>query len=296
MISQKTEYQKTLNIFRFYFAGLFVFVIVLCVLHWFFADLKSGGVYWFNLDKERNLATWFSGLLLCLFGCMAVMAYYWEGRRNAEGAAYFRLPVLWLGVGLAGVFFSLDELTILHENLLWRETRQISTQFGEAWKYVTQWQILFAPAILIIFTYFSIFFFNRFQSRSFSRYSAFAGLGCWSSSLLTEGLRGVFKLAGSSWYSVEVLFEEAMEMTGTIFLAGSLTLYVLEIALDFTEERRTQFQRGSRFLTKRVMMILSIVFLLFILSVAAIYVAARWQAETGAPIPRLIEKALSPKQ
>ena len=24
-------------------------------LHWFFSDFKAGGVYWFNLDKERNL-------------------------------------------------------------------------------------------------------------------------------------------------------------------------------------------------------------------------------------------------
>ena len=294
MASQKTDYQDTLNLLRFYFAGLFGCVIVLCALHWFFADLKSGGVHWFNLDKERNPATWFSGLLLCLFGCMAIWAYYWESRRNAEGAACFRLPALWLGVGLAGMFFSLDEVTILHENLLWRETRQISTQFGEAWKYVTQWQILFAPAILMIFMYFSIFFINRFQSCPGARYSAFAGLGCWTGSLLTEGLRGVFKVAGSSWYSVEVLVEETLEMTGTIFLAGAITLYVLDIALDFTQEQRTQFQRGSRFLTQRVVVVLSVVCLLFSFSGAAIYIAARWQAETSAPIPRLIEKALSP--
>jgi hypothetical protein len=294
MTSQKTDYQNTLSLLRFYFVGLFGCVIVLCALHWFFADLKSGGVYWFNLDKERNLATWFSGLLLCLFGCMAIWAYYWERRRNHEGEVCFRLPVLWLGVGLAGVYFSLDEVTILHENLLWRETRQISTQFGEAWKYVTQWQILFAPAILMIFAYFSLFFFNRFQASVKAWYSAFAGLGCWIGSLLTEGLRGIFKLAGSSWYSVEVLVEEALEMTGTLFLAGSITLYVLDIAVGFTQEQRVQFQRGSRFLTKRVMVVLSIIFVLLLLSGAAIYVAARWQAETGAPVPQLIKKALSP--
>ncbi|MCP4404978.1 MAG: hypothetical protein GY801_47710 [bacterium] len=296
MNSQHTSYTTLLRTFRVYTAGLIGIVLIFCLLHWFFPDSKAGGVYWFNLDKERNAATWFSGVLFFLFGCAAIVAFYWETRRETENPGCFRLPWLWLLVGLAGCYFSLDEVTILHENLLWRETRQISSRFGDTWKYVTQWQILFAPAILSMFAYFIIFFANRYRSSKQARYSAFAGLVCWFGSLTFEGLRGFLKLAGRSWYLLEVMCEEAMEMMGAIFLLGSMMLYVLDIAVRFDEERRAQFQTGARFLTKRAIITLGVVCVLFLLSGAVIYLAAQWQAETAAPVPRLIRKALSPRQ
>ncbi len=296
MDSQQSSYLTLMRIFRFYIAGFIAIVLMLCLLHWFFPGIRTGGVYWFNLDKERNAATWFSGVLFFLFGCAAIIAFYWETKRNAEEPGCFRLPWLWLLVGCAGLYFSLDEVTILHENLFWRETRQITSRFGDTWKYMTQWQILFAPAILSSFTYFIVFFANRFQASRPARYSAFAGLGCWLSSLTFEGLRGLLKLAGPSLYLLEVMFEEAMEMLGAIFLLSAIMLYVLDVAVRFDDERRDQFQRGTRFLTKRAVMTLGVVFVLFLLSGVAMYLAAQWQAETAAPVPRLIRKALSPGQ
>ena len=55
-------------------------------------DVKAGGVYWFDLDKERNLSTWFSGVLFFLFGCC------WGSFLNV---CIYRLPamrsVVWPG-------------------------------------------------------------------------------------------------------------------------------------------------------------------------------------------------------
>ena len=78
---------------------------------------------------------------------------------------------------------SLDKITILHENLFWREIRVASVQLGDPWKYVTQWQILFAPAILLVLAYLIVFFTNRFRISPQARRRAFAGIGCWLSAL-----------------------------------------------------------------------------------------------------------------
>jgi hypothetical protein len=208
-------------------------VLALGILHWFFADLRVGRVYWFNLDKERNIPTWFSGTLFFLFGCAAMVAYYWEQKRNAEGQPCFRLPLLWIGVGLVGFFMSLDEITILHENLYWREIRQASGKFAGPWKYLTQWQILFAPAIILVLAYLVLFFSNRFSVSRDARHSTFAGIGCWLGALFLEGLRGTFKQAGAEEYTFAVLIEEVLEMVGALFLLASITLYTMDIALDF---------------------------------------------------------------
>lgn len=40
------------------------------------------------------------------------------------------------------------------------------------------------------------------------------GCGCWIGALLLEGLRDTFKQLGPSWYAVEVLVEEMLEMLG----------------------------------------------------------------------------------
>ena len=72
------------RIFGRYLRILFGVTLALAILHWFFPDLRMGRVYWFNLDKERNIATWFSGSLFFLLGCAAVVTYYWEKNRIQE--------------------------------------------------------------------------------------------------------------------------------------------------------------------------------------------------------------------
>ncbi|MEE8143707.1 MAG: hypothetical protein V3T77_11445, partial [Planctomycetota bacterium] len=96
---------------RNYVAGLLAMALLLAVLHIFLSELQVGRVYWFHLDKERNLPTWFSGAIFFLFGCSAVAAYLVERKRNSSAEACFRLPSLWLGVAALGGFMSLDEIT-----------------------------------------------------------------------------------------------------------------------------------------------------------------------------------------
>ncbi len=290
--SDSSLYRYTLQTLYRYLGIMLCVAIILGILHYFFLDLKEGGVYWFNLDKERNIQTWFSGVIFFLIGFTSIFVYSCEKKYNEQNGYYFRLPILWLGVALVGFFMSLDEITILHENLFWREIRYLTVGFNNSWRYLTQWQVLFAPAILLILCYFIIFFSNRFSISNKVRNNAFIGIGCWMGALFLEGIRHTFKLAGSFWYSLHVLFEEELEMIGGIFLLGTIALYSIIITLDFTSERCNYLKRSKRFLSKRAIVGLILIILGFSAISCTIYLFARRHALKGVPIPSLYRKAM----
>ena len=96
-------------------------------------------IYWFNLDKERNLHTWFKGTCFLLYGCAALAAYYWERRRNAEGEPVFRLPGCGSGWRSAGYTLARRHHDPAREPVLARDA-QVTSRLGSAWKYLTQWR------------------------------------------------------------------------------------------------------------------------------------------------------------
>jgi len=286
------SYERISKTLTYYFIALSLVIVTLATLHYFYFDVKAGGVYWFNLDKERNISTWFSGMLFFLFGCAAFIAYYVESIRNKQYGNLFRLPILWLGVGFVGLYMSLDEITILHENLYWREIRHVSAEFSDSWKYITQWQIIFAPAIFIVLGYFALFFTNRFLSSRKAKWFAFTGISCWIVALLLEGIRGTFKSLGAEWYLMQALVEEVLEMSGAMFLLAAIVCYILDISLNFTKARQVRLQLAAHFLTKSAAKTILVIFAILLLVCSTIYFFAHRQAESGDPVPRLFKRAL----
>lgn len=286
------DYHNLRRIAWIYLGLLFGLVFALGFLHFFFADFRVGRVWWFNLDKERNIPTWFSGVLLFLLGVVSFLAYYWEKSRNAIDHAYFRLPILWLGIGCTAFFLSLDEMTILHENLFWREVRLTTTKLDKSWQYLTQWQLLFAPGIFVVLGCMVVFFINRFRlSRSAMR-NAFAGIGCWFTALFLESIRQVFKDIGKSAYEVAMIGEELLEMTGTLLLLAAIIFYVIDITCDFNAIRRQRLQLGSRLLTKRAAIVLTFCIAVLVFAGGTTYLFAQHLAAKEAPVPQLIKKVL----
>lgn len=291
--NQKSAYHNARR-FAWISCGFLIGIALLfAVLHLGFADLKEGGVRWFNLDKERNIPTWFSAILFLCVGCAGFIAYHVESRQNAIESGCFRIPILWFGVGLVGLAMSLDEMTILHENLFWREIRVTSSTFNEdAWKYLTQWQILFGPAICVVLAYFAIFFSNRLSASKGARRGAFIGIGCWIGALILESLRETFKGIGDTWYSGQVLMEEGLEMMGAIFLLTSMVMYLIDITMDITPERRKHLETASKFLTMRSAIALCIMFAVLATCASGAYFFANRLAQNDAKIPRVYRKAL----
>lgn len=264
--------------------------VVLGYLHLLCADFTAGGVHWFDLDRERNLPTWYSGALYVVLACVACGAYFVERRRNAEGEPCFRLPGLWLGVAGVALAVSLDDTTILHENLLWLKVRQLSDSVGGAWIHVTQWQLLYAPIIALTLVSFALLFVNRFCATADARWLAFAALGCLVLSLGIEGIRGIFKLSGEEAYHLSALIEEELEMLAPIFLAAAIASYVADVSLNFTDGRRQAAQRAPRLLNARSLLAVGLVLALLATTAAAIFYFARKQDQLGAPTPELFRR------
>jgi len=288
--SDATALRETLRAYAWALIGV---SLLLGALHVLFAEVTAGRIYWFNLDKERNLSTWFNGAVFFLLACAAGAAWAWELRRNAEDRPVFRLPVLWLGVALVGLYMSLDEITILHENLFWREVRVASERRGDAWRYLTQWQILFAPAILVVTAYLTLFFANRFRASRLAWRAAWAGVGCWLGALLLEAIRGLFRESGGGWYAWQVVVEEELEMLGGIFLMTAVASYTLDIALDFTTERRRQLEAAAHWFSPRALKALAATVGVLVIGAGAAYVMAGRLAAAGAPVPGLFARALA---
>ncbi len=292
---KKTEnsYESTRRLMLIYISILILCAIGLGALHHFFGDVRVGRIRWFNLDSERNIPTWFTGMLFFLFGCSALAAFYWEKKRNAGGHIYFRFPVLWLGIAAAGWFMSLDEITILHENLYWREVRQLSATLTDAWRYIAFWQLLYAPVFLGMITFMVIFFYNRFNVSREAHRSAFAGIACWITALSLEGVsKSLFKPAGKMWYSFQVMGEEVMEITGAIFLIAAIAFYTINIALNFTAERRERLVGNSAFFTRRAVIRLGIILLLLIVIVNIIFYGVHLHSDVGASAQGLFRRAV----
>jgi len=213
------DYNSAARLNNKFIYSLIAISIMLAVLHFFFNDSKVGGVYWFNLDKERNIPTWFNGILFFLFGVSALFAYKAE---KSKLTADSKFSFLWIGVLICGLFMSLDDMTILHENLFWKEVRQETGKISSVWQYVTQWQIIFAPFIIFALFYFVIFFSNRFLKSRKATIFAFSGLGLWIAAILLEALRQLFINLGETYYSLAVVVEESLEMIGAVFLIGAI--------------------------------------------------------------------------
>lgn len=271
-----------------YAAGLFLFVILIAALHLIFPDLKEGGVYWFNLDKERNFPTWFSGFVFFLFGSSALVAGLTESTKNKAGEIFFRFPVMWLIVAGLGFGMCLDEITVLHENLFWKEVRHVSTDLDGAWKYMTQWQIVFAPLILFAGLYFIWFFSLRFYRHKRSMICIGAGMSCGMLSIFLEGIRGNFKLLGVEWYRWQVTIEEMMEVNAAIFFLLAISLYVIDIS---TNPLKGAPSDSLKKLSAKIFKWLVLFMLLFTAMGATIFIFAKKQQDAGASVSSLMRRA-----
>lgn len=270
--------------------------LLLGALHWLYGEVRVAGIYWFNLDKERNVPTWFSGVLFALLGAAALAAYYWERRRNRDGEPCFRLPWLWLVAAAVGFCLSLDEITVLHENLFWREVRELSAGFGEQWRYVTQWQLVYAPGIVLVFGFLAAFCAGRLQTNRRARTAALVGVSCWIGAMFLEGLREGIKGAGESSYAVAVLIEEELEMLGAILLVGAVAFHAAAIAAaDLASAQRRAIATAPLF-GARALEAVGAMAALLVVSAATIYAFAGRLAQSGAPVPRLVRLALEGAQ
>lgn len=240
-------------------------ILVLGTLHYFLGEeYILEDYYYFNLDDEGTLATWFSGVLFFLFGCTGYVTYLVERSINSQrNKNVFKLPVLWVGVCLIGFYLSLDEITSLHEHLFLHEYDILDEALNLSEDVYDFWALMFAPAIVLMLGFIITFFVNRFNNSKIALRLVYSGIAIWLIALMIEGLRESFYDASYNSYSISVLFEESFESIGTTLLFSSVLFYLADIGLDLTPERVKRLTIGSKILSKRS--IIALGFLLFVL-------------------------------
>ncbi|HHN75666.1 MAG TPA: hypothetical protein ENK10_10585, partial [Acidobacteria bacterium] len=292
MMRQAQVHEEGRRALRRGLAAAVAATILLALVHLWLGDFEAGGVHWFHLDRERNLPTWFSGVAFLSIGLAALVAYTRELQWLERHERPARPCRPWLVVALIAFALSLDEVTVLHENLFWREFRRVTFESQGPLRFVTQWQALFAPLIVLLLLFFVSFFAQRFAASRPPRTMAYGGIGCWILALAFEGARGLFKLAGEPMYRAEVVAEEMLELWGALLIAAAIARYGLDIAWGESGVAR-QALSGRYFLAGRRSLLPAVVTALALISAGAgIYSAAREQQRRGAPLPHLFERAL----
>ncbi len=282
---------KLVNRYLLMLAGM---TLLLVVFHLFWSDVRIGGVKWFHLDRERNLPTWFSGCLFFSLGLSAIHAWIMErGIGREYDDAEYRLSFGWLLFGLFCFWISLDEMTILHENLFWVEIRLFSHAVHPAMKFLTQWQVMYSPVILLVLVGSVVFFYNRYKTISTAKNLMLGGILLWVFALFLEAIRTFLRLKSPFFYELEIVLEESCEMLGTIAILSSVVLYSLTIESMTGDEQFQHISNSHNFLTKSTLKWSGVVLgSLTLLVVVAIILASTLESE-NADSPSLHKKAIN---
>ncbi len=273
-------------------AVLVLIVILLGALHIILYRFRVCGVSWFNMDMERNIPTWFSGSLFFLLGVLNIFVFHVERHIKHNHAKIFRSAFIWVSMGILIILMSLDEISTLHENLYWFEIRCTTHNLGSFWVYVTQWQLLWAPLIFLIFCYFVLFFVHRLRIYKPALITAMAGTGTWLLSLIIEGSRAYIKVIGENAYKFSVLMEEELEIIGIILLMAALILYLRNIVFQQSLYELDKYQRNNRFFSTTTLYALIGLICVWMIGAGIILFCAQKTKEAGQPLPWLHRRML----
>lgn len=178
----------------------------------------------FDLDEEANLPTWYSTIALLAAGLLsAVIAFL--GRRRHPGELRF-----WAGLAAGFAYLSIDELAMLHDKFGGTLATSLGVQ-GHGWtRYVWVVPALLAVSVLAI-TY--VGFVTRLPARV-RRLAILAGVlyvggavGCEMIGARLVALGGPAALTSAA-YTVEVIVEETLEMTGVAVWIYAQLIYLVE--------------------------------------------------------------------
>ena len=214
--------------------ALFAIEAILVVVHL----ATDGNVRYWNLDKEHNLPTWFSGVQLVLVGLVCL-----DGFDREQSLRSRLVPPAWTWCLLASffVYLSVDEVTVVHEAVLRNEVRDLLPP-DSLWVSLLPWQIVFAPLLLPAAVLLLGLFLNRFAGLRRVLVPGLAGLGCWGGAVLSEGLaKPVFMARGL--YVQEVALEEGLEMVGATLLLLAFCRYAAALADGVTLQLEVPAQR-----------------------------------------------------
>lgn len=216
------ELQKILR----YLIAFFAFVVATGFSVIFISQLKSDNHYLnsfiniyerlFDLNREANIPTWYSSLILFISACLLFFISYFKGKKDINQKFWKTLAFIFL-------FLSIDELSSIHEDF----NNPVRSLFHLGGIFYWSWIV---PAILILVILF--FYFFRFlislpkNTRNLFVLSAIIFVGGAVGLEMIGGLLYSKNMDNSLASKIENFFEEVMEMAGILIFIYSLLKYI----------------------------------------------------------------------
>ncbi|MEK7618798.1 MAG: hypothetical protein AAB416_00980 [Patescibacteria group bacterium] len=175
----------------------------------------------FNLDRERNIPSYFSGAQLILIASVSLGILLMIRRRIER-----------ILLGVNAFFFLMlgfDEISELHENITYYLVTFIKP-FGFFRTLTYMWLVFFAPVILAAFVFFALFFKKIIAEVRGARIPFGVGIGCFAAAIFMELGSGLIR--NLSFHRWEVPIEEGFELIG----ASAILIALLTVAANRFEK------------------------------------------------------------
>ena len=202
------------------FLALFLALVLLIVIN------VLGAPRTLNLARDSNIPAMYNSVLLLGIGatCLSIYALATRWRRIAFSAAH--IPRFWLWVGIAFLYFSIDEAVMIHE----RVANNVFQAMGIWDKIVggeityALWEALYAPIFGGVCLMMLILLFRHRRAYPWSLWVGLAAIGSWGLALLMEFVGLTFFWQDQDLFIKMGYVEEASEIMGS-------TLFLLAVAL-----------------------------------------------------------------
>lgn len=175
-------------------------------------------IYFFDFDWERNLPTFYSSLALLACSFLLYIISTYNSKKRIE-------HLQWIGLSLIFAFLSIDEITVIHEQL-WAPTQKLFNTSGLLYY---AWYIPYGALLLILIVVYAKFLLRLPKKVKY----LFIVAGC----VFVFGAIGIEAVSGSQdeLYGQENLtfyllctFEELFEMVGVAIFVYALLTYISE--------------------------------------------------------------------
>ena len=188
-------------------------------------DLVIGTPFWgitrfIYLGSDENISAWYSSILLAVAGLIAYECWRYARKKNIQGG----LSLL-LFAGLL-FFMSADEVARIHEII----GRYAADFFGISSKDFAKrapWVWIGGPFVIAVFIGFTLLLKNVFSLVSGSMFYLATGFSLIIlGGVILEGSINFLNHEELQWlWNIEVILEESLEMTGTLFIAYALIVW-----------------------------------------------------------------------
>lgn len=199
--------------------------IILVLLHVFFGE----NIYIFNLDNERTIPAYYSGLKLVSISFLAFLVFLLVKIKKSN----LKESVIWFLLASFFIFLSFDEISELHENL-GNYFLNIFNNYNIFEQDSFMWLIFLGPIILISLFFLIYFLWSLRKKKSFNY--ILLGIISFFLVLVFEFIGGLIIKSSDNFYKIIIILEEMMEKIGaTLFFASFLYI--------FKEEFRKRYKK-----------------------------------------------------